>query len=98
MSQSAGQYQPPSITILDHAWQECEDDPTCSSRLLTTIVINGQSMHLEAYEIETRTDDLIHLADEDVDKAYGLIQSDACPETIELRGKRYVLIATPYGE
>jgi hypothetical protein len=98
MNQSAGEYRPPSITIPEHAWQECEEDATCPSRLLTPITINGQSMHLEAYEIEKRTDDLIHLADEDVDKAYGLIQSDACPQTIELRGKRYVLIATPYGE
>src|ERR1019366_5329149 len=98
MTQSAGGNHTPSITIPDDAWQECEEDPTFPSRLLTTIVINGQSMHLEAYAIEKRDDDLIHLADEDVDKAYGLIQSDACPETIEIRDKRYVLIATAYAE
>ncbi len=93
--------RPAAIFIPDEAWTET--DYGHGSRLRAEIIINGCSMHLEAYAVDptrynrTTQSGEVLLLDDDADRAYGLIQPDSCPTTLEIRGELYALIATPFG-
>lgn len=81
-----------------------ESDPT--SRLLSTITINGFLFHVEAYAVKYVGDDRVQEIDdttwaESFEVIYKLL-GDACAQSqeIEIDGVKrdYVLVAFPYGE
>jgi len=93
----------PTITIPDEAWQETgptEDDAPDKhdprSRLLTTIVINGTLMHLEAYALVDGDEQRFTSYFEEEDLAFFAL-TDSAVETTEIRGRTYALVATPHG-
>lgn len=97
----------PVIEIPDAVWEETGDyangngeDLPSWSRLLTSITINGTPLHLEAYALQQRDDDEQHIMDDDVDQNLGrIVGDDAWPLTpTEIRGREYILIATPFGD
>jgi hypothetical protein len=94
-----------SITIPDDAWEPSgpELDPEYpeglgpETRLLAGITINGVPMHLEAYQVTnedgqraadiTFADDIEHLQS---------MQDVSGFQTTTIRGREYVLVATPH--
>jgi hypothetical protein len=96
----------PNITIPEDAWQETggygNDETDTASRLLTPIYINGLMMHLEAYALVPNDDEPSpeqRLIDDEADDAFGkLVGECGFPiSTVEIKGRAYVLIATPSG-
>lgn len=91
---------PPSIPLDDIEWGETGHEDSPASRLTAHIRIAGLDMHLEAWEVETddhgdqsakpetfRETDFDSLA----------MMMDCTFETVEINGREYVLLATPYG-
>jgi hypothetical protein len=85
-----------SVAIPASAWQAVAAD---LSRLKTTLVVNGVPLHLDAIEVEVGEDGVQH-ASEEVDESVALIHSavgaDGHFGTLEIGGREYVLIATPF--
>ena len=94
------------FNIADGEWERCgEEFP--ESRLMVSIIVCGQWMFLEAYAVEKRpmkydpettvlkaVDPTFEDTVELFHRAMGLEDFQA----IEIMGRQYVLIATPYGE
>ena len=89
-----------SITIPLDQWEHNgpEDDP--AAWLLATIKINGCSMHLEAVAATGREEDGIVLQDYEapywIGYALGSSADDELVQTVEIDGREYALIATPF--
>jgi hypothetical protein len=91
-----------AIDIPEGAWEETGSDEMPWSRLLAQITINGCPMHLEAYALKDDDDAGVQLvADEWFDEEFEhynaaqRISSGFAQTTI--RGREYVLFATPHG-
>ncbi len=96
----------PHITIPPEAWEptgsgdpakpEEGDDPT--SRLLTSVWINGTPMHLEAYAVTD--EDGQRAADEAFADDLASLQNiqDTSFRTTTINEREYVLVATPHGD
>lgn len=101
----------PSITIRPEAWvrtgsdaEQTDDDP--ASRLLTSIVINGTHMHLEAYAVKEADGETHPYSKGDQIAADQMFEDDVATfqgvfecafDTTEINGRDYILIATPHG-
>lgn len=88
-----------NIKIPAHQWEECGHEENPRSRLLAGITINGCPMHLEAYEV-TESDDRHGLQGfveqfGDCENAFYEFTEGAA-QTVEIAGRHYVLVATPY--
>jgi hypothetical protein len=88
-----------NIKVPDDAWQETGSEADTRSRLLTTIVVNGCFMHLEAYAVADEGD-LQSFADlpyfELEEEAFFSLTTGAT-DTVEITGREYLLVATPHG-
>jgi len=88
------------IDVPEEAWEESgpEDDPR--ARLLAGLVINGCSIHLEAYAVDYDKDGAQRFVDstyfESEQHAVLDVFVDGAATTAEIRGREYVLVATPY--
>lgn len=91
---------PPAIAGAAIIWTECGDESDPSARLLAHIRIAGLDMHLEAWAVTTDADGM-QQATEETRRAEEFDQlctmMDTTFETVEIRGRQYILIATPYG-
>lgn len=101
----------PNVLIADDAWQPTGPDPVsdgsrpADTRLLARMNINGTPMHLEAYQVKEAEKGGYYsggeqiAADEHFDDDVGTLQSmqDATFQTTELRGRTFILVATPHG-
>ena len=98
-----------SITIPEDQWELIgfdDDGNENASRLLATIKINGTQFHLEAVEVregERRSSVDVDAPEQEYVDAPDWIQeaiaasADGEPvQTITIKGREYVLIATPY--
>lgn len=106
------------IIVPNEAWQKtgqvdgdpatAESDDTPESRLLcSSVVINGLSMHLEAYEVkqlpvehngmEYEEQVAANSAFEDEVGSHQAMQ-DTTFQTTEIMGRTYILVATPHGD
>lgn len=93
-----------AITIADDEWELCgwagPDEPLNSDRIVFSgaLVINGTPMHLEGWAVEEAEDGSQEPAsDEDGFTAiYGAVGADGCWRTVNVGGREYALVATPY--
>lgn len=99
MSTLSGEVKAIEIVIPDDNWQEAgvAEDP--SSRLLCTFVINGMHYHVEAFA--TVMVDGVQLAahndcERSLDGMFEIGQPGGPFETMEIRGREYILTMTPY--
>lgn len=86
------------IDIPDDAWEaDCigVDGP---DRLLTTINVNGLYMHLEAWHVrpDERGDQVCEFDDEAFGLLHTAVGADGSFSTVTIRGREYILIASPY--
>lgn len=89
-----------NLTIPDDVWQDTKADEDGSApRLLTTLVINGLHMHLEAVAVEM-TAGFQTTANAEEDERFGDLHSGAGGDgpfhTTTIRGREFVVFATPY--
>lgn len=92
------------LTVPDEAWTNT-NAPDEAPRLLTTVVINGTLMHLEAIAVHMHatppeTTPIQEAVNSDEDEDLGLIfnavAADGPWDTTTIDGREYVLIATPH--
>ncbi|MBD9544318.1 hypothetical protein IB276_33265 [Ensifer sp. ENS04] len=90
----------PTIELDQLVWDETghEEDPR--ARLCTHIKIGPIDMHLEAWEVSYDTEGFQVATPatyrvDDFDTLIGMMESDF--RTLEIEGREYALIATPYG-
>lgn len=90
---------PPIVALDTLQWSDSSEKGD-RSRLLACVQIGRLKLHLEAYEAE-ETDTSIQEFTGDfgeiADKVYDAIGADGAWETVEIEGRVYVLIATPFG-
>lgn len=89
------------ITVPDDAWMDASDPETGApkTRLLTTLVINGCYMHLEAIEVEDGTDWRVAVdrsLEELLDTIYAYEGPGGPLEELVIDGRSYILVATPH--
>jgi hypothetical protein len=74
-------------------WRDAED-----GGLICTLNIGGYCLHLEAWREHRTKLDIQHFKgrDEDVDRIAEAVGGDGPWTTFERRGKRYVMVATPF--
>lgn len=89
-----------NVRVPEHLWRNTgpEDDP--SLRLLATCIVNGIAFHMEAYRVAKQgTQDLDNnttgFFDTEWNSLCGL-QDYGAYQTLEIRGKPYVLVITPH--
>jgi hypothetical protein len=93
---------PERIIIHDDAWDDAsatDDDLPIGTRLLAPIIVNGIRLHVEAYEVKT-DGGVQEIADPNFQaewEAACTFNQNSAFETVTIRGREYVLIATPYG-
>lgn len=89
-----------TVSMPADAWEPTGPDSDPESRLLACLVIGGCRMHLEAYEVRIDKHNTQvaanSLFDNNVSSAYCVGEPDKPFETIDINGKTYILVATPY--
>jgi hypothetical protein len=85
-----------SLEIPASAWRAVTVD---GSRLMATLVVNGLPLHLEAIEVEV-DESRIQRASDESDDSLELVHmaagADGHWQTLEIDGREYVLMATPF--
>lgn len=85
-----------SVDIPASAWLVDRQD---GSRLRTTLVVNGVPLHLEAIAVEVGeggVQDASNRSDESLALVHGAVGANGHWQTLEINGRDYVLIATPF--
>lgn len=87
-----------TLTVPDCARRDADHDDTAPSghRLRATIVVNATAMQLEAFLLVPDADPQRTFADDDIALIHHAVAGDGPWETTTIRGRRYVLVATPY--
>jgi hypothetical protein len=90
-----------AIEIRLHHWEPSGDKADPRARLLTTIKINGQSFHVEAYQVRKDRRGEQVIADphfqEEWDGLGALQNHDGGPFTTQRIGRReYVIVVSPF--
>lgn len=93
----------PQVQIFDEQWQENGSDDKPWARLLVTLYINGVACHLEAIAVEEDSENDIGMqcaCDTDDESTLDALAEAASPsgqwDTMEIRGREYVVFATPH--
>lgn len=93
----------PTLVIPDLAWEPAGSDTDPASRLVTTVVIAGLHMHLEAYAVHADPAGGQAVDDSDQDELladlYSMVDpGDPFQTTVldVIEGRRYVLVAFPH--
>lgn len=86
------------ILIPVDQWEKCGSEEDPASRLLTTIYINGISMHLEAIAIEDHFNSHIPVTafQEEYEAYYRAAGADGEFTPVTIAGRQYVLFASPF--
>ena len=89
------------ITIPTDAWEPSGHEDNPRGRLLTTLEINGQSFHAEAYQVRRNKAGEQCIADpwfkEEWDGMTALQNHDGGPFTTQRIGRReYVIVVSPF--
>jgi hypothetical protein len=89
-----------TVRVPDASWEENDgmDDP--SDRLRVTLMVNGRyPMHFEAWAVTYDDNEMVqHLPDhdDDLDLFATAVGSDGSFQTISIRGREYILLASPF--
>lgn len=81
------------------SWEDCNGD---GNYLLTSFTVNGMMMHLEAIAVEYPDPDsgcpaaIEPDCDRTLDALYDCGSLEGRPQTTEMNGKEYVVLAHPY--
>lgn len=91
---------PPSIDLMAITWDETGMEADPAARLLAHIQIGPVNMHLEAWAVtDNEEGEQVGLPeswrDQELDQLQGWMETAF--DTVEINGREYVLIATPYG-
>ena len=92
------------IATADDDWEDiaegdCPDDPGARILLRGGLTINGVSFHLEGWAVGVNEEDGVQRAvydDENLGYIHLGVGADGRWETVELRGREYILIASPF--
>lgn len=92
------------VTVPEDAWRPVyepdEDDaPHIDTRakLHATLVVNGLSMHLDAWQIvEGSSPQRAVVWDDDLDAIHDAVHADGPFETLTIGGREYAVVATPF--
>lgn len=89
-----------SVTIPDEAWEEVNEGlETPRNSLITTLVVNGLPMHLEAWRVEV-VGDIQGAADSEYhdcfEQLHAAVNADGHFNTTTISGGEYILVATPH--
>lgn len=90
--------RPVEVAVPDHAWQvaDYDDEAPPEHYLLASLVLNGTAMHLEAFLVAPGSDpQRTYASDEALTVIAHAMGADGPWETTTVRGREYVLIATP---
>lgn len=88
-----------SLTIPDDAWRDAayDSDAPPGHRLKTTLVVNGTALNLEAHLVVPEADpQRTYAGDDDIALVHHATGGDGPWHTTLIRGRRYVLVATPF--
>lgn len=103
-AQLAARDAAPFLRIDDDLWRPTGPEDDHTARLLTSIKVNGLMMHLEAIAVEDAPAGepfseqvACHpIFAEDLERLH--FMQDTTFETVEIMGRQYVLVATPFGD
>jgi hypothetical protein len=86
------------LTIADDAWLVAGHDDDPHARLLTVLRVNGCDLHLEAWAVEVDRDGVQRHPqdDEGLGALHAAIGAGGHFDTVEIAGRAYVLLATPF--
>jgi hypothetical protein len=89
------------VEVPDELWDENEGMENPSDRLRVTLLVNGHyPMHFEAWAVTYDEDEMVqHLADgddEDLDQVHAGVNGDGSFYATTIRGRDYILVATPF--
>lgn len=90
-----------AIHIPDEAWEktgDCGGNEDPAARLLTTVVINGVSHHVEAFAVEVVDDTQIPHPnfDTEFEGIHQMSQPNGRYQTVSIMERDYVLSMSPY--
>ncbi len=84
----------PTVDVAPSSWTDTEGD---ASRLITTVLVNGCNLHLEAFVVERIGGAQTSLTrDDDLAAIHAAVGAQGPWETCCIDGRDYVLIASPY--
>lgn len=88
----------PSNVALEQPWSEAGPDEDPTSRLISSIVVLGTFMHLEAIAVGIDANDIQRAdhSDESLASLASFAEPDGPFETTEIHGRSYVLAAYPF--
>lgn len=87
----------PSILADELTWQATGPEEDVRGRLLAQISVAGVSMHLEAWAVQEKDGfQVSDVWDDDFQQIAAGIGIEEHWHTVEMGGREYVLIATPY--
>lgn len=92
---------PPTILLESIVWDETGEDDDPRARLLAHIRIGPLDMHLEAWAVDRDESGVQHALESTMraDDFNSLcLMMDTSFITVEIDGRDYVLVATPYGD
>lgn len=89
-----------TVTFPEHQWElnDALDDPTACLRG-PILIINGLPMHLEAWAVDYDEAGIQQPADEyaeDYEKLHEAVHADGSFNTISIRGRDYIVVASPF--
>jgi len=91
----------PRITLPASAWRTDAAEPRSIAALHTTLEINGCSMHVMAISVDMR-DGVQRGVNDDLDATLDLMSNATGAgdpwETVDIDGRDYVLLVTPFGQ
>jgi len=87
-----------SLEVFEFEHVGPDDDPTAS--LLATLMFGGVHHHVEAYAVTAHDDGVQRAAhslfDDNIDQVYDAIGGDGPWRTVDINGREYVIIVTPF--
>jgi hypothetical protein len=101
----AAAVETPALIVSESVWEQTGSESDVPefhmpwSRLLTTVVIAGTTMHLEAFAVVDDADAGLVAVDGDFGgelEAIFTLLGDSRPGTTTILGREYVLVAYPY--
>lgn len=92
-----------NIDIPEDVWEDIsKDDRKPGSYLLATLQINGKNHHLEAIEVESLPQSkhlqkaVCSVCDDILLKYRDAVEAEGPFNTVQIQGRSYVLMVTPY--
>lgn len=99
-----GVHNPITATIPPEAWEQTGPEENPATRLLCTLRINDYPFHVEAYEVtgcgagdQEGEQDIADSYFGDEWRGICLLNQDSAYQTMDIGGRFYVVVMTPFG-